>query len=116
MNNRYSIVLQCAVIGAVYLFPHCTRNVAGGGTEDVNTRIVMGKIYLAGNQPASHALVRLIPDGYDPVTEVDVLLSGCGRVRNDTSYDDIISVYAQDDADSSNCVAGRFSGIPASTA
>jgi hypothetical protein len=61
-------VLQCAVIGAVYLFPHCTRNVAGGGTEDVNTRIVMGKIYLAGNQPASHALVRLIPDGYDPVT------------------------------------------------
>jgi hypothetical protein len=68
MNNRYGIMLLSATCCIGCMFLHCMVDLAGGGTEDVNTRIVMGKIYRSNNQPAFYAQVKLIPGAYDPVT------------------------------------------------
>ena len=41
----------------------------------------------------------VLGNGDDPVTDVDVLLSGCGQTRNNLLDDDVIPVHPQLDAD-----------------
>jgi len=44
-------------------------NFAGGGTEDVNSKTVIGVIYDATNKPAANTQVILIPYNYNPVSD-----------------------------------------------
>ena len=62
--------------GALFLTAglSCSRTpLAGGGTEDVNAKMIAGVIVTSQGNPASEATVRLFPSGYNPVT--DSLLS-----------------------------------------
>jgi hypothetical protein len=59
-------ILLIFLIFVIQLY-RCTPNIAGGGTEDVNTKIVTGKVFNQNNTPASDAIVMLIPAGYNPV-------------------------------------------------
>ena len=66
MNNLRSVIL--------YLFPACSAAVffqcaslVGGGTEDVNTHTIIGRIYYDKDGGASYTQVCLLPEQYDPV-------------------------------------------------
>ncbi len=58
-----------------------TAKVAGGGTEDVNARTVVGRIVSPDGFPAGQADVFLIPQGYDPVAPD----SGSRSIERDTT-------------------------------
>jgi len=79
MNNRVR-PLYIFVVAVIVLFGcDCTNsNVAGTGTgtEDVNAKVVTGKVVTPGGAPAAFAEVTLIPDKYDPIRNAaDTLLS-----------------------------------------
>lgn len=65
MHNK---ILLCLIAFSVYIC-NCTTNISGGGTEDVNTKIVAGIVFDKNNNPASDALVMLIPSNYNPVLD-----------------------------------------------
>jgi hypothetical protein len=55
-------------------FCKCTTIIAGGGTEDVNTKVVAGMIFDKNNNPAPDAIVMLIPSNYNPVCNVSTIV------------------------------------------
>jgi hypothetical protein len=57
------------------------RCTLGGGTEDVNTRVVTGMVFNPDSTPASLAQVQLIPADYDPMRDAR------GSILTDTTDD-----------------------------
>ena len=69
MNNKLKILILIIVLCITAVFLQCSINVAGGGTEDVNTKTVVGVIYTESNQPAPNTQVMLIRNRYNPVAD-----------------------------------------------
>ena len=51
---------------------------------------------------------RVLGNGDDPVTDVDVLLPSGGRTRDDVLDDDVLSVHPQRNTNTDHWGAGRF--------
>ena len=57
-----------------------------------------------------HSRLFVLSNGYDPVTDVEAFLGGCGGVRKYVVYDDALSFRAQADTDAAKFVASHPGG------
>lgn len=70
MHKKTAILsLLILVVHAALLCRCSLENLSGGGTEDVNTMVVIGSVFNPDNSPASSAQVLLIPAEFDPVRD-----------------------------------------------
>jgi hypothetical protein len=75
MTNRQIKVFYIFIVICSAFFYRCSSdNLAGGGTEDVNTRVVTGKVFNPDGLAASQAQVQLIPANHDPVRDSNLVL------------------------------------------
>ena len=86
MKDKLRILILSIILCVIASFLQCSVNVAGGGTEDVNTKTVMGVIYTEGNQPAPNTQVMLITSNYNPVTDAAIPDSLKDTTESDGSY------------------------------
>ena len=98
------ILLLWALVLCTGLGPNCVSRLAGG-TEDVNTKTVVGKIYTTKSLPANNTHVQLIPAGYDPVHDTSLSADFSTTTGPDGEYSfkisdsGIYNVYAIDPVD-----------------
>lgn len=69
MTSWYGTIRNLVLLVMLGFSLQCSLDIAGGGTEDVNTMTVIGMLYTSDNQPASHTQVQLIPEAYNPVVD-----------------------------------------------
>jgi hypothetical protein len=70
MNKRPATVILSILCASAALICRCTlNNLSGGGTEDVNTLVVMGMVLNPDNTPGARAQVMLIPADFDPLQD-----------------------------------------------
>lgn len=75
MTNRLLKPVYIFIITCMVIYCRCSSdNIAGGGTEDVNTMIVIGKVLNPDGSAASHAQVQLIPADYDPIRDSGLVI------------------------------------------
>jgi hypothetical protein len=67
MNGIRFLLLSISVL-ALAVLCRCSRSPLAGDATETGNAAVAGVVCDAGNRPAAHAAVRLIPADYDPVT------------------------------------------------